>query len=133
MIKIQLRPSARCLCLILLLILVTTAKPSLLWARDGMRAPPKPAPVSESRAFDALDFYQSYISPVDGDRCQMQPSCSHYAHTALKTQGLFKGLLMSADRIMRCGNDTKHYQKVWLEYRYHYLDEVDITPRGIDK
>ena len=56
----------------------------------------------------ALKFYGKYISPVDGDRCPMYPTCSTYAAQAVKKHGLFMGWIMACDRLIRCGRDETH-------------------------
>ncbi len=52
-----------------------------------------------------IAFYQRYISPVDGERCPMHPSCSAYAQEAVERHGLFIGWIMGCDRLVRCGRD----------------------------
>lgn len=52
-----------------------------------------------------LSFYQKHISPADGSRCPMYPSCSHYAAQAFKKHGFVMGWIMSCDRLVRCGRD----------------------------
>lgn len=52
-----------------------------------------------------IRFYQSHISPVDGDRCPMTPSCSEYARQAIRKHGPVLGWIMACDRLMRCGRD----------------------------
>ena len=52
-----------------------------------------------------ITFFQKYISPVDGDRCPMYPSCSSYSKQAFQTHGFFMGWIMTCDRLMRCGRD----------------------------
>lgn len=46
--------------------------------------------------------YQKFISPLLGARCRFRPTCSQYALEALRTHGLFKGLVLSVWRILRC-------------------------------
>ena len=46
--------------------------------------------------------YQLFISPLLGENCRFYPSCSCYAHEALKTHGLVKGSLLSIKRIGKC-------------------------------
>lgn len=46
--------------------------------------------------------YQRFISPLTGAHCRFRPTCSQYALEALRTHGLFKGLMLSAWRILRC-------------------------------
>ncbi len=78
---------------------------------------------SESRASGLIGFYQRYISPVDGERCQMEPGCSQYAHASISRFGLLKGMILSADRLVRCGNDLEAYPRLWKNHRNAYLDE----------
>jgi len=52
-----------------------------------------------------MNFYGKYISPVDGDRCPMYPSCSSYGAAAFKKHGFFMGWIMTCDRLVRCGRD----------------------------
>ncbi|MCP4115274.1 MAG: membrane protein insertion efficiency factor YidD [Desulfobacteraceae bacterium] len=52
-----------------------------------------------------LKFYGKYISPADGDRCAMAPSCSAYAGEAFRKHGPLMGWIMTCDRLVRCGRD----------------------------
>lgn len=45
--------------------------------------------------------FQKYISPVDGARCRMYPTCSGYARQALHKHGTFVGMMMTVDRLYR--------------------------------
>lgn len=46
--------------------------------------------------------YQYAISPLLPKSCRFEPTCSHYTVEALKVHGLFKGLRLSINRILRC-------------------------------
>jgi len=46
--------------------------------------------------------YRLIISPILGNSCRYLPTCSEYSIDSLKTFGLFKGLIMSAKRILSC-------------------------------
>ena len=46
--------------------------------------------------------YQFILSPLFGHTCRYMPTCSEYSIEALKTFGFFKGILMSAKRILSC-------------------------------
>lgn len=46
--------------------------------------------------------YQKAISPLLPPSCIYHPSCSHYAQEALVRHGLFKGLMLSVWRLLRC-------------------------------
>jgi putative component of membrane protein insertase Oxa1/YidC/SpoIIIJ protein YidD len=50
----------------------------------------------------AVSGFQKYISPTDGDRCGFSPSCSAFGRDAVDRQGPFLGVLVTADRLMRC-------------------------------
>lgn len=77
----------------------------------------------------AFDFYvglfQRYISPVDGSRCQMYPTCSQYARLCLQKHGGMKGFFMSADRLMRDNWGIPQYHSLILHHdRLYYYDPV---------
>ena len=46
--------------------------------------------------------YKYIISPLLGNSCRYLPTCSEYSIEALKTFGFFKGIYMSAKRILSC-------------------------------
>ena len=46
--------------------------------------------------------YKYFISPLLGPSCRYLPTCSEYSIEALKTFGFFRGLLLSAKRILSC-------------------------------
>lgn len=50
----------------------------------------------------AVSVFQKYVSPTDGDRCGFSPSCSAFGREAVDRQGPFLGVLVTADRLMRC-------------------------------
>ncbi|MSQ29572.1 MAG: membrane protein insertion efficiency factor YidD [Dehalococcoidia bacterium] len=50
----------------------------------------------------AIRFYQRFISPGLGVACRYEPSCSRYAHEAIKRHGTARGVWMAARRLSRC-------------------------------
>ena len=52
----------------------------------------------------AFGFYSTFMSPVKDpvSRCQFHPSCSQFGHQSFKKYGALKGMLLTADRYMRC-------------------------------
>ena len=46
--------------------------------------------------------YQLLLSPLLGNNCRFQPTCSEYAVEAIRTQGLARGLWLAVRRIGRC-------------------------------
>lgn len=47
-------------------------------------------------------FFQKQISPIDGPRCNFSPTCSQYGYQAVHDHGSALGVVMIADRLMRC-------------------------------
>lgn len=73
-----------------------------------------------------IRFYQKYISPVDGQRCPMVPSCSTYMKNCVKKHGLLTGWIMGMDRIVRCGRDeVKISSPVWINGKKYIYDPVE--------
>lgn len=69
-------------------------------------------PVSSARADHPLiRFYQDHISPIDGARCPMHPTCSEYARQAMEKHGPVLGWIMACDRLVRCGRDEVRLSK----------------------
>lgn len=68
-------------------------------------------------------LFQIFISPADGDRCPMFPSCSHYAVEAIRTYGPWRGLIMTLDRLMRCGREGD-YPLVQNQEKFFYYDPL---------
>ncbi len=60
----------------------------------------------------AAVLYRKWISPAKGFHCKMMPSDSAYMREAIHTAGPFMGLLMTADRLHRCGHDVSRYPVV---------------------
>lgn len=51
--------------------------------------------------------YQLILSPLLGQNCRFQPTCSDYAQEAIKIHGPGKGGLMAVRRILRCNPLTR--------------------------
>lgn len=49
----------------------------------------------------AIEQFQKRISPIEGPRCGFSPSCSAFGHQAVREQGPVRGVMMTADRLMR--------------------------------
>lgn len=74
-------------------------------------------------------LYESVISPADGKRCPMYPSCSKYAALALSRHGWIEGILMTCDRLIRCGSDMKQYEPVNV---HDWILRIDLPKDGND-
>ncbi|RLC57474.1 MAG: membrane protein insertion efficiency factor YidD [Chloroflexi bacterium] len=53
-------------------------------------------------ALGAIRFYQRFISASWPAACKYQPTCSHYGHEAISRHGVFKGIWLTAWRLVRC-------------------------------
>jgi putative membrane protein insertion efficiency factor len=49
-----------------------------------------------------IRVYQLCISPWLGAHCRFHPSCSHYAHDAVREHGSLRGSWLTARRLLRC-------------------------------
>lgn len=121
-------------------ILAAAAALFLLWplparASDPMRGPwdaggrpsrPAGATGPGSGSADALlIFYRSVISPLSPARCPMTPSCSAYGHESISRFGPLRGVIMTADRLMRCGRDEVRLSpRIWTKEGFRTLDPV---------
>ena len=55
----------------------------------------------------AVRGYQWFIRPVLPSACRFHPSCSAYADEALQRHGAWRGGLLTARRVCRCGPWTR--------------------------
>jgi putative membrane protein insertion efficiency factor len=46
--------------------------------------------------------YRLTLAGLLGGQCRFHPSCSHYAEEAIQNVGAFRGLALSAWRVLRC-------------------------------
>ncbi|MFZ2177289.1 MAG: membrane protein insertion efficiency factor YidD [Rhodococcus sp. (in: high G+C Gram-positive bacteria)] len=60
------------------------------------------------RAFPAriliflIELYRTYVSPLRMPTCRFMPTCSEYAVDALRTHGVFKGIVLTVVRLAKC-------------------------------
>ncbi len=50
----------------------------------------------------AIDLYRTLISPTTASRCGFYPSCSTFGRQAVSDYGAVRGVMMTADRLIRC-------------------------------
>ena len=59
-----------------------------------------------------IRLYQKFISSQDGPTCSFIPSCSRFCMGCIQEYGILRGLLLTADRLLRCnGTQANHYHK----------------------
>ena len=49
-----------------------------------------------------IKCYKLCVSSLYGPRCRFLPTCSDYAEEAVKTHGLFRGIVLIVSRLIRC-------------------------------
>jgi len=92
--------------------------------RSGSKVSDAESPV-QRLALNTIRFFQNVISPADGDRCPMYPSCSHYAAQAIKKHGLILGTVMAAARLTQERGEMQINPKIWVNGSYRFYDPVE--------
>ena len=72
-----------------------------------------------------LDVFRRYISPVDGPRCPMHPTCSSYAEQALDKHGPWLGIMLTVDRLLHESDPREHRHPVAGPDRIRYRDPLE--------
>lgn len=49
-----------------------------------------------------IRLYQALLSPLLGSSCRFAPSCSAYAHEAVRRYGCLRGGALAVRRLLRC-------------------------------
>jgi putative component of membrane protein insertase Oxa1/YidC/SpoIIIJ protein YidD len=82
------------------------------------------AALPASAGYDALaisgawliDGYKAVLSPLQGRRmCNFWPTCSQFTRDAIQSQGLLPGVVIGADRLLRCNPWAWNH----LDQHYH--------------
>jgi hypothetical protein len=72
----------------------------------------------------SVEFFKNYISRVDGDRCQMHPTCSSYSLQAIDIHGFIVGIVMTADRLIHESNEMDYAPLIRVVNRFRYYDPI---------
>lgn len=104
-------------CLFFLLISATPWNDSGTepWGVDAELATPKPKSSTQQLPLPVhicekmVTFYQRVISPTNGPRSSYLPSSSQYTKEAIVKYGVFKGIALGCDRLLRENGETWHY------------------------
>lgn len=57
---------------------------------------------SQRLVIKSIKGYQTLISPLLGNNCRFQPTCSNYAIEAINRFGTIKGSWLAGKRILKC-------------------------------
>ena len=70
--------------------------------------------------------YQRFLSAQFAAECPFELSCSNFSKAAINRYGLFKGIALSADRLMRCNEFLKYdITPVNLNHDNHLIDPLE--------
>jgi putative membrane protein insertion efficiency factor len=104
--------------------------PALRTEADRETSPPKRSGPTEYSVAGApfvwlVKLYQRHISPIDGDRCPMYPTCSQYGIQAMHKHGPLIGIVMTADRLMHEADERDFAPARKVGNRYRFIDPVE--------
>ena len=100
------------------------------WGKDKELIPKKSsipaAPPMKNLIGKAIEqvilFHQNVLSPVDGPRSHFRPSSSRYMLLAIKRHGIFKGIVMGCDRLLRENKDPWVYRTKTIDGEVYKWD-----------
>lgn len=72
-----------------------------------------------------IRIYQKYISTQDLPACNFTPSCSRFGMGSIQKYGFFRGILLTADRLLRDNGMTLHTHYPFDEASGKYIDPVE--------
>ena len=84
-----------------------------------------PQEISELKfvATGLIRLYQKFVSSQDGPTCNFQPTCSRFGMACIQEYGVIRGVLLTADRLLRCnGSQSQYYHKDSVTGKY--IDSV---------
>ncbi|MYF99605.1 membrane protein insertion efficiency factor YidD [Candidatus Poribacteria bacterium] len=80
--------------------------------KENIRFNPQEPSEIKFVATGLIRLYQKLISSQDAPTCQFIPSCSRFGMACIHEFGLFRGALLTADRLLRCnGSQSSHYHR----------------------
>ena len=72
-----------------------------------------------------IRLYQKYISTQDLSACNFLPSCSRFGMGAIQRYGFFRGIVLTADRLLRDNGIMLHTHYLFDEVSGKYIDPVE--------
>jgi putative membrane protein insertion efficiency factor len=68
----------------------------------AVTAPAGPGSFGAKLLRSSIRAYQLLVSPLLGPSCRFEPSCSHFAETAIARYGSWRGTSLALRRLLRC-------------------------------
>jgi len=119
--KLPLALTALLLCYGLYCQVVSAAKD---WGPWEPPATEQVTPPAASVLAGPIRFFQRYISPVDGQRCSMYPTCSAYALQAVEGYGPLLGSFIFVDRLYHEADLLEHQQPILKHGCFRFSDSL---------
>jgi putative membrane protein insertion efficiency factor len=95
------------------------------WEVPQQQTNRKSLPVKMGPLQLAVRLFQKYISPIDGPRCPMYPTCSSYSLQALHKHGPITGTFLTVDRLYREGDPHERHRPVEKWGRIRFYDPLE--------
>ena len=97
-------------------------------AQGDVRFNPQQTSELKIVATGLIRLYQKFISSQDGPTCNFHPTCSRFGMACIQEYGVVRGILLTADRLLRCnGSQSRYYPKDATTGKY--VDSVsDYAP-----
>lgn len=100
---------------------------------EAPRQPQKRQETNRDPLQFAVKMFQRYISPVDGPRCPMYPTCSGYARQALRKHGPLLGVFQTVDRLYREGDKEHEHGQPINKWGYiRFFDPLENNDFWLD-
>ena len=78
-------------------------------------------------------FFRTTVTKVDGNRCPMYPTCSHYGEQALSKHGAIVGTWMFIDRLFHEWSEMSVAPKVQVHGVERYWDPLEENDFWLNK
>ena len=93
---------------------ITIPKPA-----EVVRFNPQETSELKLAATGLIRLYQKFISSQDGPTCNFVPTCSRFCMGCIQEYGILRGVLLTADRLIRCnGSQSRYYHKDRVTGKY---------------
>ena len=87
--------------------------------REVIRFNPQDTSELKVAATGLIRLYQKFVSSQDGPTCNFQPTCSRFGMACIQEYGVVRGILLAADRLLRCnGSQSQYYHKDGITGKY---------------
>ena len=109
------------------LTFILRANPIQILVQQQEAIPFNPRESTSIRLFSTglIRLYQKYISTQDQPVCNFYPSCSRFGMGAIQKYGFFRGVLLTADRLLRDNGIALHTHYTFDEAVGKYIDPVE--------